>query len=114
MSMIEEKLNNAAIIAAANYDNPFDEPAYDKNFYDGFKAGAEWMLSNLWHSVAEELPPIDGEYLILVKLQDPDYEYHIEIAPWRNGKYQGSLMMAVEFGQEEVTHWMPIPKLPER
>lgn len=39
-----EKLDMAAIIAAARYDNPFDEPAYDKKFYDVFKAGTDWLM----------------------------------------------------------------------
>lgn len=42
--MDKEKLNKAAIIAVANYDNPFDEPAYDKKFYDGFMAGTDWLM----------------------------------------------------------------------
>lgn len=42
--MDREKLNKRAIIAAANYDNPFDEPAYDKKFYDGFMACADWLM----------------------------------------------------------------------
>lgn len=41
MKTIEE----IAVIAAARYDNPFDEPAYDKKFYDGFVAGANYIMS---------------------------------------------------------------------
>ena len=42
--MDAEKVNKAAILAAASYDNPFDEPAYDKRFYDGFMACAKWLM----------------------------------------------------------------------
>lgn len=52
--MTQEQIRNAAIIAAANYDNPFDEPAYDKRFFDGFLAKLE----------AAEVPP----YEVRVKL----------------------------------------------
>lgn len=38
-------LEEIAFIAAARYDNPFDEPVYDKNFYDGFVAGANHIMS---------------------------------------------------------------------
>lgn len=40
----QDEIDKAAVIAAANYNNPFDEPAYDKRFYDGFKAGANFAL----------------------------------------------------------------------
>ena len=42
--MDADKLNEAAILAAASYNNPFDEPAYDKRFYDGFMACANWLM----------------------------------------------------------------------
>lgn len=40
----QDEIDKAAVIAAANYNNPFDEPAYDKRFYDGFKAGANFAI----------------------------------------------------------------------
>lgn len=53
--MEKEKLNKAAIIAAANYDNPFDEPAYDKKFYDGFIASADWLMQQpLYERLTED------------------------------------------------------------
>lgn len=45
--MTPEEIEHAAILAASNYDNPFDEPAYDKKFYDGFLAGADFALKRL-------------------------------------------------------------------
>lgn len=56
-----EKLDKAAIIAAANYDNPFDEPAYDKKFYDGFIAGAGWLIQQ---PLSERLTDEEKESII--------------------------------------------------
>lgn len=42
----QDEIDKAAVIAAANYNNPFDEPAYDKRFYDGFKAGANFAIGS--------------------------------------------------------------------
>lgn len=43
--MKTEEIKKAAILAAAGYDNPFDLPAYDKHFYDGFLDGVKWLFS---------------------------------------------------------------------
>lgn len=60
MKTIEE----IAVIAAARYDNPFDEPAYDKKFYDGFIAGANHIMSLPLSEriTAEEKEKIKGVY----------------------------------------------------
>ncbi len=86
------------------------DPGYpikaSSNFAEGYNAGAADALSHQWISVAEELPSTDGDYLTLIKQEE---SFYIEIAPWRKGEYQGSQIMAVNFGQHKVTHWMPIP-----
>ena len=50
----QDEIDKAAVIAAANYNNPFDEPAYDKRFYDGFKAGANFALGKQTETIAQE------------------------------------------------------------
>lgn len=84
-----------------------------QNFIDGYLAGANDALANQWCSVNDETPKNEGRYLTLLQVKQSETfdKFIIEIAPWRNGNYQGSYCMNVYFGQYVVTHWMPIPQL---
>lgn len=65
-TITEQQIENAAILAAAGYNNPFDEPAYDKRFYDGFIDGAHFALTHQWISADEQLPDSDDHVLVFI------------------------------------------------
>ncbi len=62
-----------------------------------------------WHNPEREQPK-DGNYLTVSKY---DSSIIYEIAPWRDGKYQGSYTMQVYMKQAQVLYWMPLPAIPE-
>lgn len=95
-----------------SYDSDYPVKA-SQNFIDGYLAGTKDSLANQWHSMKDEVPKTDGRYLTLFRVKEEQTydKYMIEIAPWRNGKYQGAYCMNVHFGQYIITHWMPIPKI---
>ena len=86
-----------------------------QNFTDGYCAGMKDALTNLWHNLEVETPAKDGDYITLLKSNKNNAEgcIIIEIAPWRNGVYQGSHYMGVYMGCTKATHWMPIPQINE-
>lgn len=55
--------------------------------------------------------PIDGDYLTVISYKG---ELICEIAPWRNGIYQGSMHMAEVLGFAKVLYYMIIPPIPEQ
>ena len=63
-----------------------------------------------WHDAKSDPPRDNGHYLTLVRTQSGSVE--IEIAPWCNREYNGGHKMGCYFEREQVTHWMPLPKLP--
>lgn len=63
-----------------------------------------------WRNVNDELPKVNDNFITLIESNN---KYHIEIAPWRNGTYQGARHMMCALGMETVTHWMPLPELPK-
>lgn len=68
----KEKLEKAAMLAAYNYANPdSDEPCYDADFYEGFRAGAEWLMGQpLSERLTEdERKRIRGMYADLIPLK---------------------------------------------
>ena len=76
-----------------------------------FLEGAEFALENQWISVEEDLPCNHEELL------DGNITRQIFVRK-KNGEYGISFMINFtrwEFiiGLENVTHWMPIPKLPK-
>ena len=78
---------------------------------------------NEWISVDDELPPeIPGEYLVAVRSGGPPYgewEYNYDIGYWneywdRDGRH-GFDWVSITCdwdGDVKITHWMPIPELP--
>ena len=77
-----------------------------------FLEGADFALNNQWISVEEDLPYNHEELLLY------DNITHQVLVRKKNGEYDISFMFYFikwEFiiGLENVTHWMPIPKLPE-
>ena len=77
-----------------------------------FLEGADFALNNQWISVEEDLPYNHEELLLY------DNITHHVLVRKKNGEYDISFMFYFikwEFiiGLENVTHWMPIPKLPE-
>lgn len=100
--MTQEQINTAAFLAAADYNNDGNEPCYDVDFYNGFKAGADWVLKYQWHETAVIEPPIDNHVLIcrdagIIALCTWDGEDYCEL-------YDGSKF--------HPTHWMMLPALP--
>lgn len=69
----------------------------------GFISGAEWRINSAWHPATE--PPKDGDYLTI--LHDNGNPV-IEIAPWRNGKYQGNYYTGVYLGFVKVIKYANI------
>ena len=77
-----------------------------------FLEGADFALNNQWISVEEDLPYNHEELLLY------DNITHQVLVRKKNGEYDISFMFYFikwEFiiGLENVTHWMPIPKLLE-
>ena len=75
-----------------------------------FLEGADFALNNQWISVEEDLPYNHEERLLY------DNITHQVLVRKKNGEYDISFMFYFikwEFiiGLENVTHWMPIPKL---
>ena len=50
----------------------------------------------------------DGEYLTAIQVGD---QVEIEIAPWKNGRYQGVKYMLVYLGKAKVLKYLIIPPL---
>lgn len=79
---------------------------------DAFKIGVEWALANLWHSVADgDLPPKDGEYLVLVSGVPEFFSYNVESNYWTKSK---AGFYKYWCSQKSITHWMEIPQLPKK
>ena len=77
-----------------------------------FLEGVDFALDNQWISVEEDLPYNHEELLLY------DNITHQVLVRKKNGEYDISFMFYFikwEFiiGLENVTHWMPIPKLLE-
>ena len=75
-----------------------------------FLEGADFALNNQWISVEEDLPYNHEELLLYNNIT------HQVLVRKKNGEYDISFMFYFikwEFiiGLENVTHWMPIPKL---
>lgn len=107
--MNEEKFKSAAIIAACNYDNPLGEPAYDKSFYDGFRAGADYALANQWIKPADGMP--EDRQRILICYQSYHKGRYLRLfAEERYNAAEGLFSGVVN--PENVIAWMPVPQLP--
>ena len=64
--------------------------------------------TSMWRYVDEEVPNQDGDYITALSNQD---RIVFEIAPWRNGKYQGCMCMAIYCKLATIICWMPIPPI---
>lgn len=92
------------------FTNDYERISATQPLERAYIAGAEETLNDMWHNADKEVPKKDGDYITLYKYEG---RWRIEIAPWRNGEYQGVLIMPVNLGFAKITHWMPIPKLPD-
>lgn len=70
---------------------------------NAFEDGAFWFMDSVWHNADEK--PKDGEYLTILKVNE---KIVIEIAPWKNGKYQGSHHIEVYIGKTEIVRYANI------
>lgn len=89
--------------AAEEYSASFVEDDVSRAENRAFIAGAEWRINSAWHPATER--PKDGEYLTILHENN---NVVIEIAPWRNGKYQGSYHIGVFFGCVKVIRYANI------
>ena len=63
----------------------------------------------VWFDVCGGVEDVeDGEYLTAIQVGD---QVEIEIAPWRNGRYQGMRYMLVFLGKAKVLKFMIIPPI---
>lgn len=107
--MTNEQIEKAAMLAACDYDNPDDEPCYDKNFYDGFIAGAKYTLAHQWVSVEDALPEDDEDVVLVYAYDSYSGSPYFDLATL-DGEWYTTSGSAVE-----VIKWMPIPPLnPEK
>lgn len=97
--MKQEDINKAA----EEYSASFIEDDISRAENRAFIAGAEWRINSAWHPATER--PKDGEYLTI--LHDKG-NIVAEIAPWRNGKYQGVYYTGVYFGFVKVIKYANI------
>ena len=89
-------------------DDEFLPPFYDKDY---FIEGAEWVLSNQWVSVEDELPK--DKQNVFIRLADGR-----STSGWYSHSIEEWFISIGEIGgddclYERVTHWMPIPPLAE-
>ena len=75
-----------------------------------FIEGAEFALENQWISVEDDLPCnheelIDGLVTHPLFVRDKNGEYDVTVMAAKFAKW--------DFIIRDITHWMPIPKLPE-
>lgn len=79
-----------------------------------------------WISIKDAVPPDDRKVLILYHMSTTDYDPYIAVGlrqVYKNGKvkwkaftWYGTSIIAIESirGFYTVTHWMPLPSLPEK
>lgn len=105
-TITDQQIENAAILAAASYNNPFDEPAYDKRFYDGFIDGAHFALTHQWISADEQLPDSDDHVLVFIPSElATGYPDRFEVA-----YFDGEDWYAAVGEHIRPLFWMQIPQ----
>lgn len=103
--MKANELKEAAKIAAARYCDQLDGPCYDKSFYEGFLAGAEYALSHLWRELTKcDCPIPEQDVMIYGETGD----IIVARIVWHNGVQKWFPEVKCR-----VTHWMPIPQPPK-
>ena len=122
----EESINNAAVRFATQFIDTGETDFYghfvkeqdlDHAEYRGFIAGAKWADANpksTWISVEDDLPCNHREY---VDLKYNSYTCQL-LVRCKNGIYSVERMVIIGgewgwTGSNDITHWMPIPKLEE-
>ena len=106
-------------IAASKYieDNSVGGEVCISSHKDSFIEGAEWSdenPKNLWISVDDDLPCNHREY---IDLKYNSYTCQM-LVRCKNGIYSIERMVIIGgewgwTGSNDITHWMPIPKLKE-
>ena len=79
-----------------------------------FEAGAKWADENPkspWISVEDRLPEPEKEVIILNKRKQADIDFLTD--DFEGGYYWWKSDEAIFCEDDEITHWMPIPKLQE-
>lgn len=85
--------------------------ARHRHYMAGFNDGVTAALDSLWRDSKIELPE-DGDYLTMIEiLEKNEKRLVVEIAPWRDGKYQGSYTLAMYLERATVKAWLRIPPL---
>lgn len=101
-----QTVEEAAHLFAESRSSGSAFPAY----YQGFIAGAEWQAKQSpWISVKDRLPPPGEEVLLF----DKNSIRHLVLGWLRENKGYNKSMWALSNGHvddEDITHWMRIPK----
>ena len=80
-----------------------------------FKAGAQWQQTNQWISVKDELPENDCEVLAHIEHNDKEALASVlYFSKTKNQFYMFDINKGPRLSVSNVTHWMPIPKLPTK
>ena len=66
---------------------------------DGFLAGAEWQMNNMWISINDENKEMPNNEDMFIKMENGEVRRY-------NEDWEEEFML-----DGIVTHWMPIPKL---
>ena len=79
------------------------------------KAGEQWQQTNQWRSVKNELPENDCEVLAHIEHNDKEALASVlYFSKTKNQFYMYDINKEPRLSVSNVTHWMPIPKLPTK
>lgn len=88
-----------------------------KDLEHAYEAGAQDAILTQWNSVTDTRPS-DGVCLTRIVSHDapkPDKSnITVELAPWKDGEYQGGFHMMCYAGFAHVSHWAEIPPFLEK
>lgn len=84
---------------------------------NAFNAGASWIFNNQWHDIMQELPPRDGQYLVLYSSKNGDkvipcYDLLV-YSKDEDDDPQWGLAHGYEYLAFAITHWAFIPTPPK-
>lgn len=98
----EEIISKGTPIEPNCFETDREELWYKVGLYEGATASP-------WHSVVDgDLPPKDGEYLVLVSGVPEFFRYNVESNYWTKSKIG---FYKYWYSQKSITHWMEIPTL---
>lgn len=100
---VEEAAREYRIAEFPNGEYPIGIKDIEQQCEEDFIAGAEWQRNSVWRSVDTNAE--DGSYLTVIQWNDKTI---IEIAPWRDGKYQGEHHMHIYLGQATIVMYANI------